>query len=193
MINLLQPLLEVDDGGDGYILGLTLQHARCGADLLLQYSRTYSAIYQSPLQLFVVVHICDALVRCDSGDESTPEVTRFCLETLEDARISYALAGPLQRMFCLAIAEYGVALSDDLTQLAKSVSHFGPEDMLEACTRITYRQPSNQILSNLEPGIARDFSYIRKHMADGYPPEAEGEDASSGKKLRMQIKSLLNG
>lgn len=192
MINLLQPLLDVDDSGDGFILGVTLQHARCGADLLLQYSRMYSAVYQSPVQLFFVAHICDTLIRCDSDSESTPEVARFCLETLQDARISYALAGPLQRMFCLAIVEYGVALSDDLTQLAKSISQFGPEDMLEACTRITYQQPSKQILSNLNPGIARDFSHIRKHTPDGHPPEAEGDDASSGKQLRMQIKSLLN-
>ena len=192
MINLLQPLLEVDDSRDDYILGLTLQHARCGADLLLQYSRMYSAVYLSPMQLLVVAHICDVLVRYDTGNESTPAVTRFCLETLEDARVSYALAGPLQRMFCLAIAEYGVAPSDDVTKLATSVSHYGPEEMLRACTRITYRQPSSQILSNLERGIAAQFSHLRTHMADGYPAEAEGDGASSGKKIRMQIQSLLN-
>lgn len=193
MINLLQPLLDVDDSGDDFILGVTLQHARRGVELLIQYSETYTAIYQSPVQLFFVAHICDTLVRCDSGSADTPNVVEFCLETLQEARTSFALAGPLQRMFSLAIAEYGVALSDDLTQLARSFSQFGPEDLLEACTRITYRQPSKQILSNLEPGIARDFSYIRKHMADGYPPEAEGENAPSAKQLRMQIKSVLNG
>lgn len=193
MITLFQPLLEVDDSGDGYIVRLLLQHARRGADLLLTYSRMYTAIYQSPLQLFVVAHICDALVRFDRDSESTPEVLRFCLETLQEARVSYAVAGPLQQMFCLAIADYGIPLSEDLAQLAESFSHYGPEEMLEACTRITYRQPSSQILSNLESSIARDFSHIRRHMADGYPPEAGGEGASSGKQIRMQIRSLLNG
>lgn len=152
----------------------------------------YTAVYQSPLQLFVVAHICDTLVRFDSGNEATSEVIRFCLEILQDARISYALAGPLQRMFCLAVEEYGVPLTEDMTRLAETLSQYGPEDMLEACTRISYRQPSSQILLNLRTGIARDFSYIRTHMADGQPPEAEGDGASSGKQLRMQIKSLLN-
>lgn len=160
-------------------------------DLMLQYQRMYTAVYQSPLQLFVVVHICDALVRLDGGNESTSEVTRFCLETLQDARISYALAGPLQRMFCLALEEYGVPLSDDMKQLAESFSQYGPEEMLEACTRITYRQPSSQL--HLTSEIAREFSYTRTHMPDGHPPEAEGDGASSGNQLRMRIKSLLNG
>lgn len=192
MINLLQPLLEVNDTRDEFLLGLALQHARRGVDLLLQYQRMFTAVYQSPLQLFLVLHICDAFVRFDSGNESTPEVARFCLETLQDARISYALAGPLQRMFCLAIEEYGIPLSDEVADLARSCSQYGPEEMLEACTRITYRQPSGQLRLSLRAGIARDFSYIRTHMPDGEPPEAEGENASSSKELRMQITSLLN-
>lgn len=192
MINFLEPLLEVDDSGGGHILRLMLQHARRGADLLLLYTTMYTAVYQSPLQLFVVVHICDALVRFDRHHESTPEVIRFCLETLQDARVSYTLAGPLERMFCQAISDYGIALSDDLSELAHSISHYGPEEMLEACTRITYRQPSSQILSNLEPGIAREFSRLQMHMADGDPSEAEAEGASSGREVSMRIQSLLN-
>ena len=191
MIGLLRPLAEVAESDDGYILGLLLQHARCGADLLLQYSRLYTAIYQSPLQLFMVTHICDALIRFDRGNESQ-EVIRFCLETLQDARISYVVAGPLQRMFWLAVAEYDIGLSDDLEELAESFSHYGPEEMLEACTRITYRPPSGQILSNLEPGIARDFSHMRMHMADGGDLEADGDRGRSEKQARMQIDSLLN-
>lgn len=147
----------------------------------------YIVIYQSPLQLFVIAHICDALIRFDSGNEFTSKVTRFCLKTLQDARINYALAGSLQQMFCFAIAEYGIALSNDLTELTKSFSHYGSEEMLEACTRITYRQLSSQIVSHLESEITHDFSYLRTHMVDGYPPEAEGEDACSGEKIRMQI------
>lgn len=192
MINLLRPLAEVAESGNGYIFGLLLQHARCGADLLLRYSRMYTAIYQSPLQLFMVTHICDALVRFDRGNESSPEVIRFCLETLQDARISYVVAGPLQRMFWLAVAEYGIVLSDDLEELANSFSHYGPEEMLEACTRITYQQPSSQILSNLASGIARDFSHIRMHMADEGGLEADDDRGRPEKQVRMQIGSLLN-
>ena len=192
MINILQALVEANEGEDGYLLTLTLQHARRGMDLLLQYQRMYTAVYQSPLQLFVVVHICDTLVRFDSGNESTPELIRFCLETLQDARVSYALAGPLQRMFCIAVEEYGIPLPMGLNDLAQSVSQYGPEEMLEACTRITFRQPSSQIQLRLKPGIARDFTFIRTRMADGEPPEAEGSESSSGQQVRMQIKSLLN-
>ncbi len=192
MINLFQPLLEAGGVQEDFVLGVMIQHARRGVDLLIRYQQLYTGVYQSPLQLFVVVHICDALVHYDSANESTPDVIRFCLETLQDARVSYAVAGPLQKMFCLAIEEYGLLLPDGMMDLAESLSQFGPEEMLEACTRISYRQPTSQIQLNLKSGIAHDFAHTRTHLPDGNPPEAEGDTASSGKQIRMQIKSLLN-
>lgn len=192
MINILLPLLEVNDARDEFILGLAIQHAKRGVELLLQYHRIYTAVYQTPLQLFVVVHLCDALVRYDRDSESTSEVIRFCLETLQDARVSYALAGPLQKMFYLAIQEYGIPLSDDISHLTEPLSQYGPEELLEACTRISYKQPVTQLLPNMGPEIAQEFTHIRQHMPDGLVPEAEADHRKTGKQMRMQITSLLN-
>lgn len=185
MVNMLQPILELDQTHESYdhLQNLIITNARQGLVLLVQYQKTYGYAYQSPLQLFCTVHICDALVRHDGSNTSTEDVVRFCLECLEEAKFGYSVAGPLQQMFRLAVGELNVPVPDDLEKLIGPSSQYGPEEMLNACTRITYRPPMSQILSNMEPRLGQGFVRELKRM---------NEISDNGKPDSMKIDSLLN-
>lgn len=153
----------------------------------------FSFIYQSPLQLFCIVHICDALVRYSNRDEPTSDIVSFCIESLQAAKSSYPIAGPLQKMFCLALAEYGTPVPDDFERLIAPSSQCGPEEMLEAVTRLSYRIPISQLLPNMRPTLAEDFVHKRHQLeGDQSNKSQSSENAREISNSRMQIDSLLN-
>lgn len=159
LVHLLQPLLHLDhaDGSYDHLRTLVIRQASEGFALITQHRNLYTSLYQSPLQLFCMVHICDALVRYHSESPSIPETIQFCFESLQEAKVSYPIAGPLQQMFRLSLAEYNVPVPDHLKSLIGDSSQYGPEDFLNTCTRATYRQPIKQLLSNLDPALGIEF------------------------------------
>lgn len=196
LVNLLQPLMhlvERDQPPYDYLRGLIIHHAKQGLALLRQYQQMFTFIYQSPLQLFCVVHICDALVRYGAPDESRPDIVRFCIECLQAAEASYPLAGPLQKMFSLAMTEYGMPISDDFERLNVHLSQYGPEEMLEAVTRLTYRVPISQLLPSMRPTLAEEFVRQRQQLEDEQSDQSRSsQEARKKRNGRIQIGSLLN-
>lgn len=148
-----------------------------GLDLLKLYRTHFSYKYQSPLQLFTTVHISDASIRFDRDSPSTADTIRFCLESLQEAKAGYSIAGPLQQMFCNSMAEYQVPIPDDLVEVIHASSECEPENLLDACTRLTYKQPLKQILPNLDQNLGVDFVQLCEEAA---------------RKNSMKIDSLLN-
>ena len=174
---------------------LTVHHAKAGIQLLIQYRQTYSNTYLSPLLLLCLVQICDSLVHYDGIGDTTPQTIEFCLTSLEEARAGYPLAGPLQKMFCDSLAEYNLALPDGLDDLISKSSRLGPEELLDACTRATYRQPISQFLPNVHETAAQEFISRWEHLfSQGRLSEERLRATSvmSGAGKRVEIGSLLN-
>lgn len=164
---------------ESYSSLINLMNENCvrGLDLLKLYRLHFTSQYQSPLQLFSTVHICDTSIRFDRESPSTTDTIRFCLESLQEAKSGYSIAGPLQQMFCISMAEYKVPIPDDLVEAMGPSSECGPEHLLDACTRPTYKQPLKQILPNLDQNLGVDFVQL-----------CEG----AARKNSMKIDSLLN-
>ena len=140
--------------------------------------------------------MCDAVVRYDGHGDTTPRTVEFCLTSLEEAKVGYPVAGPLQKMFRLSLTEYGVPVPDELEYMMGVSARIGPEELLDACTRSTYKQPVTQFLPNIEAGLGQDFMNEWQRLTEGtsagLPPGGESGSGSSGRGERLKIGSLLN-
>ena len=160
LVHLFQPLLSLGQTpreSHGAVNDLLFKYAREGLALLIQYRKVYSTFHQSPLQLFCMVHICDAIVTHDRHGGDTVDTVRFCIESLEDAKCGYPVAGPLQRMFANRLVDCNIPLPNDLENLVGSPHIYQLEDMLNVCARSSYTPPITQILQNFEESLAQDF------------------------------------
>lgn len=199
MIQLLQPLLHLDHFyQESYkeLVWIVVSHAKIGIELLIQYKSIYSNFYLSPLHLFCLVNLSDAVIRYDGIGDTTPKTVEFCLASLEEAKIGYPVAGPLQQMFRHSLAEYRTPVSDQLERMIGASARMAPEELLDACTRATYKQPIAQIIPAMEADLGQEFMNGWQHIAEGRSPEvprgANPFSASKGKGKRMEIGSLLN-
>ena len=173
---------------------IAVDYAILGRDTLAEYKNLYSNYYLSPTQLFSMVHLCEAIVHFDGQGSSTPDTVRFCLESLGEAKVNYPLAGPLQYMFRQSLAEHKIPVSDDIEQLLGTSSRLDPEDLLNACTRPTYKQPMALILPNMEKGLGQDFvnEWRSKARTVERPQGTRFQAILSGKPKRVEIGSILN-
>ena len=160
-------------------------------ELLTQYKNIYSNCYLSPLQLFCLVNLSDALVRYDGHGDATPRTVEFCLTSLEEAKAGYPVAGPLQKMFSVSLAEYRIRVSDELERMIRVPAQMAPEQLLDACTRPTYKQPIAQITHNMEADIGQGFMDGLQRLAEVPLEESPGSGSNRGGK-KMDIRSLLN-
>lgn len=105
-----------------------------------------------------------------------------------------------------------MSVPNDLELLIGKSSRYGPEEFLNACTRISYKQPVSQILHNLDSGLGQEFVRDCQHMDQQGLPEfpefqlCQGSRGSRGSqssdtttasdkgksKDSMKIDSLLN-
>lgn len=198
-MQLLQPLLHLDHFDQEsyrHLLCFVVNHAKTGIELLVQYTSIFSNFYLSPLQLFCLVNLSDALVRYGELGDATVRTVEFCFSSLEEAKIGYPLAGALQKMFRQSLTEYRIPVSDELERMIGASMHLGPEDLLDACTRPTYRQPFAQIIPMMEADAGQGFMDGWQHIAEGraaeLPLEGSPGSESSGKGKRIEIGSLLN-
>lgn len=172
---------------------MVVDHAKIGVELLTQYKRIYTNFYLSPLHIFCLVHLCDTVVRYDGQGDTTPKTVDFCLTSLEEAKVGYPVAGPLQKMFRLSLTEYNIPVSKELERMIGVAARIGPEELLEACTRPTYRQPITQILPNMEADLGQDFMNRWQRIAESRSEVRERSGSGSdGRGKRLAIGSLLN-
>lgn len=178
-MHLLQPLLYEQTGDSSvaqWLIYRLREQALRGLRLLRRHREIYTSTFTTPLHAFFVVHICDALIRFEaSPDEAidpastTSAVVTFCLTVLTEMRGHFSVAGPLTAMFGRSLNEVGVQLSNEQEHLLAMSKGLRLEDRLGACTRETYRQPVEQLLSNVEPGLAGKVVYDWKarHSSEG--------------------------
>ena len=175
---------------------MVVDHAKLGMELLSQYKRIYSYFYLSPLQLFYLVSLSDAVVRYDGNGETTPRTVELCLTSLQEAKVGYPVAGSLQQMFRHSLSEYQIPVSDALERMIGASAHLGPEELLNACTRPTYKQPISQLMPALDADLGYAFLSRWQHLAESRSPELPLSESSgsggNGKGKRVKIASLLN-
>lgn len=196
IVQLLQPVVHIEHSKDAHrkLIGFVLHQARAGLQLLKRYRELYSSFYLSPLQLVCLVQLCDALVCYDSSGPTTSQTIRFCLASLEDAKSGYPLAGPLQKMFRQSLAEYNIPVPDEIERMMGSAANLGTEELLDACTRATYRQPVNHILPNMDINMSEEFVAGWQELESRERPEREIPAAAfvNDRAQRLDIGSLLN-
>lgn len=171
------------------------------------YRKSYSNRYQTPLQGFCLVHLCDTLIRCRQSDSDTQDIIAFCLEMLHEALPGFAFVGPLQAMFCQTVLEQRLLLPKDVNKLMGNRTQYGPEEFLDVCERVTYSQPVDLLIARLDDTIAdrweREWQdFIEAHgcsgegemamssTAEGTPQPRSERDSPSNRS--MQINSLVN-
>ena len=71
-----------------------------------------------------------------------------------------------------------------------SFDHYVMDDILDACTRLTYTQPLDRILPQVDPEIAKEWPGEWQRQVVAANGQARRGSAASGK--YMQIGNLLN-
>ena len=197
LVNVFKPLMYLRDTSreaSDKVREILLRYAHQGLDLVVEYHSLYGAFYQSPLQLFCLVHLCDTVVSHDAHGASTAKVIRFCIENLQEAKAGYPLAGPLQRMFATAVGEYNIAIPQDLERLVGPIYQYQLDDLLNACTRPSYQAPVAQLRPNMSPSLAQDFMDEWHEAGDEKKQvEIKGPATTSVAPRSMNINELLNG
>ena len=169
---------------------MVVYHARCGLKLLEHSRRLYTTRYQTPLLSFCILHLGDILLRQSPKEPPGSDVAVFCLEMLAKTSAGFAICGPLSALFRQTADELHIELPPDLDdRIGPSIEH-SMDDILDACTRLTYRQPTEQVLRLMDSSIATDWiTEWEKQVVEPSLHNTRGE-SSSGRYL--QIGSLLN-
>ncbi len=184
-----------------------VRSSREGVQLLERYRNALTNRYQPPLQAFQLVHLCDAILRVGPAERDGlgQRIVVFCLEMLGEALPDFAFVGPLQAMFCQTARESGFVLPDDVDALMQGRSAYGPEELLDACERTTYRQPAGLLLGRLDAAaMARDWDAewrVRTEVAAGVDDaDAVASSSSSvsgdeggGRGVRRASGALVDG
>ncbi|KAJ9635972.1 hypothetical protein H2199_008327 [Coniosporium tulheliwenetii] len=210
LCQLFQPLLAYDGFSDAtrqHIRSIAIQSAQAGLQILERYQRIFSNRYQTPLQAFCLVHLCDTLIR---QRVNAQEAIQFCLEMLHEALAGFLFIGPLQSMFCQTVKEYGLALPDNHEELRNGRMSYSTEELLDTCERITYVQPVGILVQRIDPSISEEFEkawkkFIETHggtekeladIVDDADVDLRRSSQHSGQgsptRRFMQIDSLMN-
>jgi len=170
---------------------ILISNAKSGLEVLKHSRRLYSCRYQLPLMAFCALHLGDVLIRYSPSEPHAPEVVLLCLEVLQENRPGFAICGPLQELFRRTAVECCVHLPTNLPELMEPNQHYGIDDILDACTRISYTQPTEQIVTYVDPAIAQDWSDEWQEIIG--PLQSTPSRPFAGDNGRvMHINSLLN-
>jgi len=166
-------------------------HSRNGLEVLEHSRRLYSARYHLPLMGFCTLHLCDALIRYSPNQPPATDVVRFCLDTLRESRAGFSISAPLQELFRRTAVDLKIPLPDNYEELMDPEATYGIDDILDACGRLTYGQPTDQIIRHMDPDIGttwpEEWRLVTSSTASHNRPQL-GNDS----RRTMQINTLLN-
>lgn len=174
------------------IMEIVVNHARRSYEALRLYRELYSCRYQPSLQTFCVLHTCDILIRFSPTQPSATGVVENCLLWLKEAadgKGGFPVCGPLQEMFRRSAIECQVRLPDNIYELMGDDTNYTSEMLLDACTRLSYRQPVDRVVANMEATIADNFPEELGKQIQALNARAGGTEANIRK---IQINELLN-
>lgn len=167
-----------------------VSHARKGLWLLQLAQRIYTSRFAMPVVSFCTIYLGDALIVLTPHMSHTPrewqasEVIKTCLDLLQTTRKTFPVCGPLQKLFHQRALDHGVAMPRGMEDIVGSFSHYGVDDILDVCTRLTYVPPLERILPAIHPAIAEEWPAAFRRAASSRPDRpAPG---------RVGISDLLN-
>lgn len=191
---LLNPLLQCDklsESDRAELKKVVVYHGRSGLELLEQTNQLYSCRYQMTLNAFCMLHLSDAVIRQSPNDPPASEVVAFCLDLLRQSCGGFAINGTLQEMFRRTAVDYNIPLSEEINELMSPETPYGLDEILDACTRLTYTQPTDLFTHNIEDSIGMEWSEEWESVMAF--PDAPCRRRSVGHSRRtMHITSLLN-
>ncbi|KAL8980908.1 MAG: hypothetical protein Q9205_004145 [Flavoplaca limonia] len=181
---------------------LVIQHAQSGAEVLEQYRRLYSTRYLMPLLSFCIVHLGDALIRYSPEDPPASDTVEFSLGLLQQASVGFPICGPLQELFKRTAMECKAKMPANIDEITGPLGSYGVDDILDACTRLDYKQPTDQSIRHIDENIAMDWpskwqdivnNPIRPESPQSTRRTKSTSTSSSGSgDPHMRIASLLN-
>ena len=161
LLQLFRPLVygnffTADDQAE--LRRIVVFHARSGVEPFGHAQRLYSARYFLPLVSFCLVHLCDALLSYSPQEPPASETLAFCLQALQQNHAGFALCGPLQSLFIQRAEECGVRTPGHLEKLVDAIDGSTVDEILDACTRLSYMEPLDQIIRYIDPAIAKEWN-----------------------------------
>jgi len=169
---------------------MTVYHARCGLELLEHSRRLYTTRYQTPLLSFCILHLGDALLRYSPNEPPASDVAVFCMEMLSKTSAGFAVCGPISALFRQTAVELNVELPPAADGEIGEPIEYSMDEILDACTRLTYRQPTEQINRLMDSSIAKNWVAEWEEQVVQPNQKRSRRESSSGRYL--QIGSLLN-
>jgi hypothetical protein len=117
------------------------------------YRAQYTCRFQTVLQMFAVLHFADVVAkyfpgRVEGYDKDGPSAIRFGLESLAQSRESFPVADVLLEMLRKTARESGINLDGNQfheKHRQPSLRSYQLDDMVDACTRPSYVQPSDEM------------------------------------------------
>jgi len=82
-----------------------------------------------------------------------------------------------------------VRMPEELGELTESFNYYAVDDILGACTRLTYAEPLDQIMRHIDPAIVTDWNGEWEAQVIG---RKRDRTESVGWRY-LQIDSILNG
>ncbi|KAG0649396.1 Nitrogen assimilation transcription factor nirA [Hyphodiscus hymeniophilus] len=206
VIQLLRPLLDYEGFPSSLVEEITWKTAQEGLFLLDKHYRTqYTCRYQPVLQMFGVLQLSDVICRFfPNGDNGAGKdgasAVQFGLEVLIQSYVGFPVAGPFQEMLRRTANDCSISLpkyiSDHLATPRPPKQRYGMDDLIDACSRLSYVQPTEEIHIMYLPSFSVDWA--SNASAYGF------HEPSAGRRLRvpsaeeksaqtlMQISNLLN-
>ena len=160
-------------------------HARSGLNIVDQSKRLYSCRYHMPLMSFCTIHLGHALINQSTSQPPAAQTLEYCLDVLQQGRSGFDICGPLQHMFCETAKNLDIPLPEDIEERIGPVNRYSVDDLLDACTRLSYVQPTDEIVRYIDSRIGRDWLDDWRRSQSQSPGQS-----TSGKYL--QINSILN-
>jgi hypothetical protein len=206
VIQLLRPLLDYDGFPSSLVDEIVWKTAQEGLYLLDEhYKKHFTCRYQPVLQMFGVLHLTDVVCRFFPNDVEGPskdgvQAIIFGMEILIQSYLGFPVAGPFQEMLWRTANECSVSLPTRISGRMASPrppkEHYGMDDLIDACTRLSYTQPADEIHNRYLPSLSIDWA--SKGSAFGFHAPSHGrrlrgqsEEEKSAQTL-MQISNLLN-
>ncbi|MCJ1248761.1 hypothetical protein MMC30_005980 [Trapelia coarctata] len=195
VIHLFQPLLYLPNftgTARQQVMDITIDHARRSYEAHRLYKELYSCRYQPSVQSFCLLHAGDILIRLSPTQPSATTVVENCLLYLKEAadgKGGFPVCGPLQEMFRRSAVECNVRLPDNVYELMGEDTNYTSEMLLDACTRLSYRQPVERVVANMEDTVSADFTQQLGEQIKALNAHA-GRSAADTR--RIQIDELLN-
>ncbi|KAI4137433.1 MAG: hypothetical protein LQ341_005140 [Variospora aurantia] len=193
----LTPLLQSNffDGPNLHELQrLMIKHAQDGIIVLEHLHQLYSGRFLMPLISFCTIHLGDTLIRYSPDEPPASNVVEFCLGLLQASSIGFPINGPLQELFRRTAVECGAALPPNVKQFNEQLGNYGMDDILDACTRLDYKQPVDQSVRHIDENIADEWASKWEQIVDSpdRPESPQSTRKVSPSEKHLRIESLLN-